>query len=508
MTITSPITKKTAILVSLGLSSFSSANITNNIKGLYDIDKLPGGPKPVLCVKQSEINWVKWAYGKSLDPFVISGMPTYFGAALRLNDCSESDIYLGWFNVSKIGAEYQIGYTPLKDAHIVMNNFSINNDTFNGQLGFTPIQRPNTFPVNHQLTENWYTGYNLSGLEFSTSPNNSVIPDLSSQGADYEDTVALLAQGANTIRLPIRWEYLQPYEKEDANSISNTLAFQVYFSNLVLPLLQTLTEKKYHVILDLHSYMHYSQVGTEVAGCYGDGKCPDGKLITDPKPYVGIWSKLYQAISASGLDEKYLMFDLVNEPATTEDETLTAQQAFDMQVEVIKAIDNLGFTSKYLVEGVHWSGLHSWQQAGNAEIFTRKNLLASGLSESLIDQQLIINVHQYLDSNYSGTHDQCQQNIMTTGTDGFNLDQFTDYLKENQFKAIVTETGVGHNQQSCSKPFSDFLSYLRTHAYTSEKQYGFVGWTIWSTGHGWGNYNLRVKPHDWKDAIIEKFLVN
>ena len=63
----------------------------------------------------------------------------------------------------------------------------------------------------------------------------------------------------------------------------------------------------------------------------------------------------------------------------------------------------------------------------------------------------------------------------------------------------------GDDQNSCAKPLNDFLNYLKTNAYTPNKGYGFIGWTIWSTGHGWGTYNLRVKPGDWKDRVIKNY---
>ena len=176
-----------------------------------------------------------------------------------------------------------------------------------------------------------------------------------------------------------------------------------------------------------------------------------------------IWQKI-QIIP--GIKSENLMFDLVNEPSATSGERLTAKQAFDMQIAVIKALHTAGFNGKYLVEGVHFSGLHSWNSANNASIFTRDNFKKAGLSDNVINKQLIINIHQYLDSNFSGTHNTCQSNIMTTGENGFNLKAFVDYLKANELQAMVTEFGVGTDQASCNQPLNDFLTFLKDNTTT------------------------------------------
>ncbi|MDA0910023.1 MAG: cellulase family glycosylhydrolase [Proteobacteria bacterium] len=494
--------KGIAIATVLAASHSFAAMMTNNISGLYDETLLPQAQQPLLCVKDSDGKFTEWKHGEKFDPNAISGNKYYFGASLRLGGCADSDIYLGWLDVS--GSD--VKYKPADNSHIQLTDYSITNNVFNGKVAFTKIlPAGSSFPTNTRVTDDWYTGINLSGLEFSTMPNASVIPDLSDDGADNKPTIEFLNQGANTIRVPVRWAYLQPYGYQDINSSNNQTAFQDY---LVAPTLATITSHKYYAIVDLHSYMHYGTIGSEVAGCTGQGQCPQGSLVTDPKYYVNIWNKLYSAIKQDpAINEQYLMFDLVNEPSAASGESLTAQQAFDMEVAVIKSLTGMGFKGKLLVEGVHFSGLHSWDAAGNAIVFTRQNFLNAGVSSEVLDNQVIINVHQYLDSDFSGTHDQCLQDITTTGDNGFNLDAFVSYLKANKFKAIVTEFGVGKDQASCAKPLGDFLAYMKSHAYTETNGYGFVGWTAWSTGHGWGDYNLNITPNDWEDNVIKEYFV-
>lgn len=493
----------------------AAQSIANNLSGLYDKNKVPSTVEPTFCIQNATTGlYTKWEYGQTLIPTAYSGNQNYYGGAVRIGGCQNSDIYMGWLDNG--------GYQPNSGAHIVVKNAVASLTELSGNIGYKVIGPSNLDPNPRDDTK-WMTGINLSGLEFSTMPNDSVIPNLSVEdsvkkdqtpnpNSDLQATKQFLSEGANTVRLPIRWAYVQPELKVDAqgNVTAGTDSFDAgYFDDLVIPTLSSLTSKKYNVILDLHSYMHYSLVGTQIAGCDGSPsrKCPDGTLVNNAAPYVNIWAKMLTEIrkQPSGtIDETHLMVDIVNEPSNDPGSTaLSAQNVFDMEIAVVKKLQSMNFKGLYLLEGVQWSGLHSWEENHNDQVFTRDALVKAGFTEDVIDR-IIINVHQYLDSNFSGNEDVCQQDLTTTGQNGFNLDAFIAYLQANKLKAMVTEFGVGNNEVSCSKPLKTFLDYMKRNAY-KEGAGGFVGWTTWSTGHGWGSYNLRIIPGDWKDNIIKDY---
>ena len=56
--------------------------------------------------------------------------------------------------------------------------------------------------------------------------------------------------------------------------------------------------------------------------------------------------------------------------------------------------------------------------------------------------KLIFDVHQYLDSDYSGTHDECVRDNTDT------LQTLVSWLKQSNRQALLSETGGGHTQ-SC-----------------------------------------------------------
>jgi endoglucanase len=75
----------------------------------------------------------------------------------------------------------------------------------------------------------------------------------------------------------------------------------------------------------------------------------------------------------------------------------------------------------------------------------------------------------------------------------------------NQLRAIVTDFGVGKNAQSCTAPLTHFMNYMQENL-ALDRLYGFVGWMIWSTGHAWDNYILRVRPNSYVMDVLRPFI--
>ena len=496
-------------LAFLAQSAFA-ANITNAITGVGPANGLIA---PYFCIQDSNGKSTSLAPGATLDGNAASGSPYYVGGALRFGGCDPSNSYLGYAGFS-VNAQHNnafASYTPPEGIHITYADPAINsNGKITGKINYTAIQ-PNFNLLRSEPSHNtnWlFVGANLSGLEFGKTIDPFSVPNLSiddSQGklSDLADTQTFLKAGMNTMRIPLHWGYLQ-LEGAGVGEINHD-----YYDSYVKPLLETLTSAHVYTIVDLHAYMRYSVFGKQYAGCGADGACPDGTLITNSNAYKDVWTKLYTLMKKDPkINMNYILLDLVNEPVSVPDD-----KVFTIQADVIKQLRQLGFQGYILVEGNAWSGLHSWttsrwtsqdgkQSYTNATLFTRDNFAKAGITDL---SKILINVHQYLDSDYSGTHDQCLSNLMTTGDNGFNLNAFVDYLEQNHLKAIVTEFGAGTDSSSCSSALTTFMNYLSDNA-AKDKDYGFVGWTIWSTGHGWGNYNLRVTPTSYHMNVLQRYL--
>ncbi len=498
---------KLAVFLMSCSSLVFSAQMTNAIQGVGP----QGSVRPYICIQNAAGHVsLSLSPGASGDANAASGNPYYAGASLRFGGCGTDNSYLGYvgFTINNSGNNAVSSYSPPNGVHVEYVNPSIDSKgRVSGSIAYTPIKVNSTM---HQAlpAKNWlFAGINLSGLEFSKTIVPFVIPNLSmidsnTLNSDLHDTEAFIDAGMNTVRVPVSWGYLQ-LDGPGIGPIN-----QAYYENYVRPLLQTLTQAKVHTIVDLHAYMRYSKFGEQYAGCGPDGPCPDGTMILDEKAYQSVWGQLMSLIqNDEAIDKAYILADLINEPVGVPDD-----KVFTIQASLIRMLRNQGFEGYILVEGNSWSGLHSWtteqwtgkngQTYSNANLFTRAHFLKAGIQDL---SKILMNVHQYLDSDFSGTHETCQQNLDSTGPNGFNLNAFVDYLTENQLQAIVTEFSAGRNASSCREPLVKFMTYLKDNA-AKNKNHGFVGWTIWATGHGWGDYNLRVKPTSYHMPILQEVL--
>lgn len=466
---------------------------------------------PVFCLQKADKSvGYQLAHGARVDGNQYSGNKYYVGGTLRFGGCKENNTYLGYLGIDTNSQGYRVSVYEAPDAPIALVNPTVDAaGNILGNIRYTPIPT-NTTLLSEEPSKNptWeFVGINLSGLEFGKVIDPATIPDLSeehatSSNSDLTTTKTFIAAGMNTIRLPISWGYLQ---LEGAGKGDINLD---YFNSYIKPTLESLTRAHVNVILDLHAYMRYSEFGKQYSGCGAEGPCPDGTLITDANALEDVWIKLYRLIKEDKqIDQSYLLLDLMNEPVD-----VPGDLVFTIQSQVIKALRQQGFQGYILVEGNAWTGLHAWASKtwtdtngktySNATLFTRENFNKSGVTDL---SHILINVHQYLDNDFSGTHDTCVNTLSTTGENGYNLDVFIEYLKTNQLKAIVTEFGSGLDSISCAPALDSFVKYLADHS-AKNNTFGFVGWTIWSSGHGWGDYNLRVKPTSYHMDVLKHYL--
>lgn len=510
-------------LSSLGLiQPVMATTLTNNISGV--------GPAfstvyPMYCLQtatSSPTVSCPLSHGQSGNAETCSGNQYYAGGAIRFGGCTALNTYLGYldFNLNNNKATLS-SYQPLPGLHIKVVNPAVDaSGNITGTISYTPITANadiiNGNPVATNASWN-FVGFNLSGLEFSKTIDPTVVPNLSAEDAvgtgaqfsDFKEVSTLLNAGMNTVRLPIRSSYLQ---MEGPKGPVNG----EFLTSYVLPTLESLTRAGIYTMVDMHDYMRYSKFGTQYAGCVGDldrsAPCPDGELRTNARDWIGLWVKFYNKIKQDPyIIQSKLMFDLNNEPVDVPDD-----KVFTIQASIIKSLRSAGFTGYILVSGNKWDGLHSWfytwpsadgkTSYSNATLFSRANFQAAGITDL---SKIIINVHQYLDSDFSGNHDNCQTNLMTTGVGGFNLDAFTQWLQANSFQAMLTEFGGGKDEATCSVALKGLFDYMKKWSVKSTNTggaYGYLGWTIWGVGHGWGDYILRVKPDSYHFKVMQSYL--
>lgn len=293
-------------------------------------------------------------------------------------------------------------------------------------------------------------GVNIAGAEFGG-------PDARyGEGYIYPSDLTLdwaAAHSMTAIRLPFRWERLQPELFGDFDP-AELARLQVT--------VQAATSRGLTVILDLHNYAEYR--GDRI-----------GAGVVNAEALGDFWQRLTPYFAANDR----VVLGLMNEPAD-----ILAKTWFEAAQVGLNAIREAGSDQLVLVPGTIWTGASHWfdpQEGGsNAEhavtLRDPKNNFA-------------FEVHQYLDEDYSGTHDSCPR-----ARDAIDaLKQVAAWMKDRGYRGFVGEFG-GTGTPDCLQGLEDMVRYL------NEDNETWIGWTAWAAGDWWGNYPLSLQPVDGQDT--------
>ncbi len=294
----------------------------------------------------------------------------------------------------------------------------------------------------HCLDQERLTGVNIAGAEF----NSSKLPGIPYKDYTFPTDAELTyvaAQGANTVRVPFRWERVQPSAMGDlATAEIKRLQGTVTSANA----------KGLCVVLDVHNYAkYYSQTLT------GDASLQNA--------FVNLWQRLAVVFN----DPKQTVFGLMNEPSY-----LAREEWASLAKRTLFELRNAGSTNMIFVAGGHWSGLHDWFSPAigpsNATLF-------ADLNDPL--KRTVLEVHQYADKDYSGTGSTCKP------ADQFNpfFNKISAWASTHGQQFFLGEFGMPQNPE-CLAALERFLSLM-----TGPE---WKGWTYWSAGGWWGKYPLAV----------------
>ncbi|MCO6185305.1 glycoside hydrolase family 5 protein [Rhizobium sp. L1K21] len=295
-----------------------------------------------------------------------------------------------------------------------------------------------------------FRGVNLAGAEFGdlggTYGQNYIYPS--------KETIRYFAdKGLNTIRLPFLWERLQPilgsdFDQDELKRLRETV--------------DAARAEHLNIILDVHNYAYFA-----------------GSMIGSHSTTVADFADLWARLAKEFANQPDISFGLMNEPHDIEAETW-----LDASNQAIAAIRKTGAKNLVLVPGTIWTGAHSWfattEVGNNAE--TMINIVDPG-------NNFAYEFHQYLDSNFSGTHDNCPR-----ATDAVSaLENVTAWLKENGKRGFLGEFG-GSSDAACLKGMAAMVDYV------NREKSVWLGWTYWAGGDWWpASEPLNIQPHDGKD---------
>ncbi|KAK8216077.1 endo-beta-1,4-glucanase [Phyllosticta capitalensis] len=288
-----------------------------------------------------------------------------------------------------------------------------------------------------------FFGINESGPEFGETNLPGTL------GTDYvwpnvSTFSTFINQGMNTFRVNVLMERLT---ENTMDASLNT----AYLSDLKDTVSNITSQGAYAMIVP-HNYGRFNS-----------------KIITDVSGFQKWWKQLATEFSSN---EK-VIFDINNEFHDM-DQSLVVQ----LNQAGINGIRAAGASSQYItVEGNAYTGAWSWVSSGNG-----------GTMGNLTDpkSKLIYQMHQYLDSDSSGTSATCVSS--TVGQE--RLEAATQWLKANGKKGLIGEFAGGNNDV-CKTAVKGMLNYMKQNSDV------WMGALWWAAGPWWGNsYIFNLEPKD------------
>ncbi|MDD1386782.1 glycoside hydrolase family 5 protein [Curtobacterium poinsettiae] len=304
-------------------------------------------------------------------------------------------------------------------------------------------------------------GVNLSGMESGSKVPGKAGTDYAVPGNAELDY--LKARGLTHVRVPFKWERMQP--------ALNGALDSTYLS-LYQGIVQYAGSIGLLVMLDNHNYGRYA----------GN---PLGSSSTPISALADLWTRLAAIFKSNAAVYGY---DLMNEPhdMPTSAAWPSAAQA---AVDAIRAVDTA--TTIY-VEGDGWSSAASWATK-NAQL-------------TIADpaDNIVYSAHSYFDRDSSGTHYDWNAEVaagdqlhsptapLTVDTGKNRVAAFAAWLSANGFRGHIGETGTAKGDPNWLTALDRQLAYC---------QQTSIPVTYWSAGPWFKNYALGVEPTAGKDTV-------
>src|SRR3954452_2143970 len=310
-------------------------------------------------------------------------------------------------------------------------------------------------------------GVNLAGDEFGPPYDNNGQPtgkpDPGVFGTEYTypthaEIDYYAAKGMSVVRLPFLWERIQPTQAGalDAAELGRLDDVVSYA-----------TGKGIKIEIELHDY------GFGFGGEIGPQ--------TPNASFADVWGKLAGHFTSN----PGVIFGLMNEPhVQTAAEWLVSANA------AIAAIRAAGAMQEILVPGTGWDGGWSWTlpATNNADV----------MGPGVVDpaHNFAFEVHQYLDSDSSGTH----PGVVSPTIGVERLTAITQWAEANSHRLFLGEIGVD-TQATSLVALDNTLNFIKQHTNV------WQGVTYWAGGPWWGNYMFSIEPQNGVDKPQISILV-
>lgn len=299
-------------------------------------------------------------------------------------------------------------------------------------------------------------GINLAGAEFGKLPGKNG-HEYQYPGAKHIDYYRGL--GFGLIRLPFKWERLQPQLSApfDAGEWARLAA-----------VVEKATAAGMQVVLDPHNYAK-----RRIAD---DGWSKEHGIGSDAVPteaFLDFWARL----AAPYRDNDRVVLGLMNEPVAVK-----VEPWLEIVNRTIAAIRGTGTRNLILVPGIEYSGAHSWLRL--------RNTVMAGVVDP--GGRFAFDVHQYFDPDSSGTKPDT-----VSGTIGSErIEAFQAWAREHGFKAVLGEFN-GPRTPAGLNALHDLCQEM------SANPDVWLGWAAWAGGPRWPEKEMfTLEP--WRDGRIRE----
>jgi aryl-phospho-beta-D-glucosidase BglC (GH1 family) len=301
-------------------------------------------------------------------------------------------------------------------------------------------------------------GINLSTGAFNPERNPAVY------GKDYtfpttQDLDYYASKGFSVVRLPYRWERLQPslFGELDEAELAR-----------IKGVVDAARARNMRIILSPHNFGRYFLDGKEVL------------IGTTNVPISAFADFSNKVASAFAGDAAVYALSLMNEPHASQGLwKQTAQAGLD----AIRAADKERLV---LAPGDEWSSAHKWREY-NEDFLLRDPA-----------NRVMYEAHQYFDLDHTGTYKVGYALNGASPERGVEwVRPFVEWLKLHQLKGIITEFGVPGDDPRWLELVDRLLVYL------AEED---IPWTYWTGGPWYGDYPLSTERKNGVDAPIMSVL--
>lgn len=307
----------------------------------------------------------------------------------------------------------------------------------------TTSTAPSSTSCSGTRTKFKFFGVNESGAEFGNTAwpgtwgKDFTFPAPSS--IDY-----FVGKGFNFFRVPFLMERMVP----PATGITGPFS-SAYLANYTATI-NYITSKGAFAAIDPHNFMIYNNAA-----------------ITSTSAFQTFWTNLAGQFKSN----PNVIFDVMNEPYS-----ITASQTFALMQAAVNGIRASGATTQLiLVEGTSYTGAWTWTTtSGNSAVF-------GAIKDP--NNNVAIEMHQYLDSDGSGTNATCVSSTIGAS----RIADATAWLQANNLKGFLGEIGAGSNAP-CISAVSGALCAMQQSGV-------WIGASWWAAGPWWpSDYFTGIEP--------------